>query len=636
MCVIASALGGQAVEQSAATRRLKLLQRLVTEQAAKAGFERNLTSARKAVMDAFQKAEPDCPMWPDEAAVPDSRCTEEATKLTDRIIGETIAPLNVTELESEAAEAFPIYEVGQVIEVPFRSNPVRVVTARGPYRGKRPESLIVGPHKVPIKDVAFRNREAELLKFEPEKSKLLRQEYVEAKKQEYEQARKTAWDRAYQIALLGERKLATILNSKSGYILYNGTWDRARSVVSRMLEDERDRIQAEKRKAELAKREAQRKLEEARQKALEEAEAKAKAEAEEAKAEAEKAKAEAEEAKAGAAAEETKKEDAAAETATETVATDADTAKEQAPDDLTAVAEPGEDAAAEEGEQPTAEPADQSDTGGTAEPAQEGEAPAPDDQDPGSAQGMAPSPADAVQPAPTEESGKRSILALPPAALYGGIAAVGLVAAVLVLLLWMKQRPRGRFHTLRVDAERDFWGPAEANPVCRYVAYWYAEEGDARSALAHLSFIEDRGFSKPMVCTPDIDFGVYREVENEKERYISFVGGPALTHMLWREAKVRLGRHEEAREYKISDPPERRAVVPDPATVGGKAQGVELVHEGDGDGDDFAYYYHLRAPSKESAQAYLKKVAVGEPGLFVVVETPEGHWGRDMRGTYRE
>lgn len=631
MWTVASVFGAAVDDQAVATRRLELLQRLVAEQAAQKGFERSLTRARKSVLETFQKQDPDCPMWPDEDAVPDSKCTREAKKLTDRVIGETIAPLNVTELESEAAKAYPVYESGEVVEVPFRSNPVRVVTARGPFRGKTPEALIVGPHRVPIKDVAFRDREAELLKFDPKKSQALRVAYVETKKKEYQEARQAAWDRAYQIALLGERKLAAILNGRNGYILYNGTWDRAQNVVSRMLEDERDRIEAEKRKRELAKREQMRKEEEARQKALEE---------ETAKAEAEKAKAAAEKAAAEAAAEEAKeKRDADAETAAEATEAVEGTPKEKSPDDLTSATEDGGDAAAKAEGDASAEPDDESGAGEAGKPTdstEEGEVPAPDGQGLGDAQGMVSAPADDTEQAQREKGDDKGLLGLPPAALYGGVAAVALVAAGLVLLMWLKQRPRGRFHALRVDAEREFWGPAGTNPLCRYVAYWYAEEGDARSALAHLSFIEDRGFSKPMLCTPDLDFGVYREVENERERYIAFVGGPALTHMLWREANVRLGRHEEASEHKVSDPPERRAVVPDPATVGGKAASVELMREGEGEGDDFAYYYRFKAPNKESAQAYLKKVAVAEPGLFVVVETPEGHWGKDLRGIYRE
>ncbi|MDR3217345.1 MAG: hypothetical protein LBT55_08125 [Clostridiaceae bacterium] len=63
------------------------------------------------------------------------------------------------------------------------------------------------------------------------------------------------------------------------------------------------------------------------------------------------------------------------------------------------------------------------------------------------------------------------------------------------------------------------------------------------------------------------------------------------------------------------------------------AQGVVFIRE-DRDGKNI-WRVH-RAPSKAAATAFLQTQEVTEPFLFVVVETPEGVFGRDKAGFYKE
>lgn len=47
-------------------------------------------------------------------------------------------------------------------------------------------------------------------------------------------------------------------------------------------------------------------------------------------------------------------------------------------------------------------------------------------------------------------------------------------------------------------------------------------------------------------------------------------------------------------------------------------------------------YEIYRASTGEAARAFLEGKVVTEPLHYLVVETPEGNWGRDTNGIYRE
>jgi DNA topoisomerase VI subunit B len=47
-------------------------------------------------------------------------------------------------------------------------------------------------------------------------------------------------------------------------------------------------------------------------------------------------------------------------------------------------------------------------------------------------------------------------------------------------------------------------------------------------------------------------------------------------------------------------------------------------------------YEVYRAPNAATAQDFLKRKAVTQPRYYIVVETPEGNYGRDTDGIYKE
>ncbi len=54
------------------------------------------------------------------------------------------------------------------------------------------------------------------------------------------------------------------------------------------------------------------------------------------------------------------------------------------------------------------------------------------------------------------------------------------------------------------------------------------------------------------------------------------------------------------------------------------------------DRDNCNVWHIYKAPSKVHAMSYLSKITVDKPSYFVVVETPEGNFGRDKDGIYQE
>ena len=67
--------------------------------------------------------------------------------------------------------------------------------------------------------------------------------------------------------------------------------------------------------------------------------------------------------------------------------------------------------------------------------------------------------------------------------------------------------------------------------------------------------------------------------------------------------------------------------------VSGNRRKVVFVRE---DMDNSNIWVVYKAPSKVDAMAFLSKVSIDRPSYFVVVETPEGNFGRDKDGFYQE
>jgi hypothetical protein len=226
----------------------------------------------------------------------------------------------------------------------------------------------------------------------------------------------------------------------------------------------------------------------------------------------------------------------------------------------------------------------------------------------------------------------------------GGVTWV-VVAVVLLFVLatagffaytFMRQRaardPR-KFFEGHGRLERNFWALADADPEhFKYVAYRFPTMEDARAALLHLSFISE-GPGNQLRSSRELEFGLYPH----QDKWVCFVGGTDMHYALWREASAILPELPQAEYFRVSTAPDVQLEVPDiEQLLRDEALSIEHVENREGVGDDFSQYYVYRAPDKKGALDFLKRANVSEAGVHVVVQTPEGTWGKDENGIYEE
>ena len=165
-----------------------------------------------------------------------------------------------------------------------------------------------------------------------------------------------------------------------------------------------------------------------------------------------------------------------------------------------------------------------------------------------------------------------------------------------------------------------------------YVMFTFDKEEDAHDALLELPCIH-QGEDKKLICTEYLIYGYYQQTDG---RYEAVICGEELSHELWEKAKVSFEKHhgkikndlepeietQQMDHKKVGHPEKvhfiRQDVMPSPS---GNATCTYRIHKG---------------PDAESARAFLEKNPVTKDFFYLVVETPEGNFGRDINGIYKE
>jgi len=164
-----------------------------------------------------------------------------------------------------------------------------------------------------------------------------------------------------------------------------------------------------------------------------------------------------------------------------------------------------------------------------------------------------------------------------------------------------------------------------------FILFEFDKEEDARDALLELPCIHVASDSKKLICTEALYFGCY-QVENSSQ-FEAIVCGDDLTFELWEQAKESFTKHGGRRRNDLE--PTKRSSAPDSGQA--KADEVEFIRQDVvGSGANAATYRTYRGPNAESAREFLKKNPVTQQFLYLVVETPEGNYGRDVKGIYKE
>jgi len=164
-----------------------------------------------------------------------------------------------------------------------------------------------------------------------------------------------------------------------------------------------------------------------------------------------------------------------------------------------------------------------------------------------------------------------------------------------------------------------------------YALYTFERENDARDALLDLGCIHLAKDTGKLICTETLTFGYYRTSEG---KYEAIICGDDLTHELWAAAKESFSRHNGKR--KNDQEPQKRA-KPRSEAREAKPGKVVFVREDRQQkmGHTMIYRIH-KGPDAPSAKAFLEKNPVTKQLYYIVVETPEGNYCRDIQGIYKE
>ena len=126
-------------------------------------------------------------------------------------------------------------------------------------------------------------------------------------------------------------------------------------------------------------------------------------------------------------------------------------------------------------------------------------------------------------------------------------------------------------------------------------------------------------------------FGYY---PTESEKYEAIVCGDDLTHELWEQTKASFSKYGGLRKNDLEPEGDTRSTSKARKT---KKSKVKFVREDRQERYGTTMIYRIyKGPDMVSAQAFLKENPVTRQYHYIVVETPEGNYCRDIQGIYKE
>ena len=164
-----------------------------------------------------------------------------------------------------------------------------------------------------------------------------------------------------------------------------------------------------------------------------------------------------------------------------------------------------------------------------------------------------------------------------------------------------------------------------------HIFYLFASKDVAVIALSAVSCISVANDTGKLVSSEVLTFGVFEAAPNT---WGSLLAGKSLSHALWSEAKSSFTKHggKSRREEAPA-----KSIAPAPNFAPTSASLVQFAYErNDIVAGAPATYRHHTGPSKSSAIDWLKTQSVTRPSYFLVVETPEGTFARDIQGIFEE
>lgn len=164
-----------------------------------------------------------------------------------------------------------------------------------------------------------------------------------------------------------------------------------------------------------------------------------------------------------------------------------------------------------------------------------------------------------------------------------------------------------------------------------FLLYTFENKNDAKEALMELPCIHIAEDTRKLICTETLVFGYYK---TKNGKYEAVLCGEDLSHELWTQAKESFIKHngqlKNDLEPDIRDSATIKSQIENPDEVT-----FEYEDRQEKFGQTMIYRIH-KGPDAASAKAFLQNISVTEQYYYVVVETPEGNYCRDIQGIYKE
>lgn len=182
-----------------------------------------------------------------------------------------------------------------------------------------------------------------------------------------------------------------------------------------------------------------------------------------------------------------------------------------------------------------------------------------------------------------------------------------------------------------LDIAASYWMARMQKPKkAPFVLYTFDTEQAAKEALLELPCIHLAQDSHQLICTEVLIFGYYRTKEG---KYEAIICGDDLTHTLWEQAKESFTKHGGRKKNDLE--PEQKAASLSKAAI--KPGKVTFVREERKQQAGYTLTYQIyKGPDAASASAFLQEHPVTKQFYYIMVETPEGNYGRDIDGIYKE
>ena len=199
--------------------------------------------------------------------------------------------------------------------------------------------------------------------------------------------------------------------------------------------------------------------------------------------------------------------------------------------------------------------------------------------------------------------------------------------------VYLEKDSRGTFQDTFSKASTYWIARMQSIKKDPFILYAFESEKDAKEALLEIPCIHISQDGGRLICTEVLNYGYY---PTEGTKYEAILCGGDLTHATWEVAKNSFIKH--GGKPKGSGELEPPKSTPAAQTV--KAPAVEKVKYVREDrqtkmGKTLIYRIYT-APDAVSAKAFLEKTPVNQALFYLVVETPEGNYCRDIQGMYKE